>query len=408
MNPFVFAAEVLPDASAFVLIGAAAFALPLLAGRVGLPAIVLEILFGAMIGPDVLGLIAVADQETIALLAELGLLLLMFLAGFEVDFERIERQGVTQIAWGLGLWVVILGVSWVGTGFLAVESTSQQVFLTLLISAASVGLVVPALRATRQAGTNLGQLVLITALLAEFLSLIGIVVLGVWVEEGFGIGLASIPILFTGMVLTLVIVRRTAWWYPERFKRLFSEDDPDELGIRTSLALMFVFVGVSLALGIEAILGAFLAGALFAFVFRNTGTLEERLSGFAFGFFIPIFFINVGIGFPVDRLNDPVVLRTAVGLILVALIVKVVPALLLVLRRFAVREALGAGNLLAGQLSVVIALADLGVDLDLLTSELAAGAILLVAVTAVVSPVAFRLLVGTPDEVAEPARAERR
>ncbi len=408
MNPFVFAAEVLPDASAFVLIGAAAFALPLLAGRVGLPAIVLEILFGALIGPDVLGLIAVADQETIALLAELGLLLLMFLAGFEVDFERIERQGVTQIAWGLGLWVVILGVSWVGTGFLAVESTSQQVFLTLLISAASVGLVVPALRATRQAGTNLGQLVLITALLAEFLSLIGIVVLGVWVEEGFGIGLASIPILFTGMVLTLVIVRRTAWWYPERFKRLFSEDDPDELGIRTSLALMFVFVGVSLALGIEAILGAFLAGALFAFVFRNTGTLEERLSGFAFGFFIPIFFINVGIGFPVDRLNDPVVLRTAVGLILVALIVKVVPALLLVLRRFAVREALGAGILLAGQLSVVIALADLGVDLGLLTSELAAGAILLVAVTAVVSPVAFRLLVGSPDDVAEPARAERR
>ncbi len=400
---FVVAAEVLPDAEAFVLIGAAAFGLPLLAGRIGLPAIVLEIVFGAIVGPEVLGLIAAADQESIALLAELGLLLLMFLAGFEVDFERIERQGVTQIAWGLGLYGLILAASWIGAGFLELESTSQRVFLTLLVSAASVGLVVPALRVTRQSATGLGQTVLITALLAEFLSLIGIVILGVWVEQGLGIGLASIPVLFAGMGLTLVIVRRAAWWYPERFRRLFSEDDPDEMGIRTSLALMFVFVGVSLALGIEAILGAFLAGALFAFVFRNTGTLEERLSGFAFGFFIPIFFINVGIGFPVSRLGEPAVLGTAIGLIAVAVIVKMLPALALLFRGFSLRETLGAGILLAGQLSVIIALADLGVDLDLLTSDLAAGAILLVAVTAVISPVAFRLLVGTPESAPEPA-----
>ncbi len=400
---FVVAAEVLPDAEAFVLIGAAAFGLPLLAGRIGLPAIVLEIVFGALVGPEVLGLIAAADQESIALLAELGLLLLMFLAGFEVDFERIERQGVTQIAWGLGMYGLILGASWIGAGLLETESTSQQVFLALLISAASVGLVVPALRVTRQSATGLGQTILITALLAEFLSLIGIVVLGVWVEQGFGIGLASIPVLFAGMALTLVVVRRAAWWYPERFRRLFSEDDPDEMGIRTSLALMFVFVGVSLALGIEAILGAFLAGALFAFVFRNTGTLEERLSGFAFGFFIPIFFINVGIGFPVGRLGEPAVLGSAIGLIVVAVVVKMLPSLALLFRGFGIRDTLGAGILLAGQLSVVIALADLGVDLDLLTSDLAAGAILLVAVTAVVSPVAFRLLVGTPDTAPEPA-----
>ncbi len=391
-DPFVLAAEVLPRAEAFVLIGAAAFGLPLLAGRIGLPAIVLEIVFGALIGPDVLKLIEVGDQESIALLAELGLLMLMFLAGFEVDFERIERQGPAQIAVGLSLFVAIAIASWIGAGFLDVEGTNQRLFITLLMSAASVGIVVPALRVTRRGGTELGQLILITALLAEFLSLIGIVILGVWVEQGFGFGLLSIPVLFTGMALTLVVVRRAAWWYPDRFKRLFSEDDPDEMGIRTSLALMFVFVGVSLALGIEAILGAFLAGALFAFVFRNTGTLEKRLSGFAFGFFIPIFFINVGIRFPVNRLDDPVVLGAAVSLIAVAIAVKVIPSMALVLRRVPVREALAAGILLAGQLSVIIALADLGEELGLLSTELAAGAILLVAVTAVVSPVAFRAL----------------
>ena len=256
----------------------------------------------------------------------------------------------------------------------------------------TVGIVIPALRATRRGGTKLGQFVIITAVIAEFASLIGIVFLGVWVDEGLSWGLLGVPALFALMAVTLLLVRRAAWWYPERFARLFSSDDPDELGIRASLALLLVFVGVSLALGIEAILGAFLAGVLMAFIFRQTHTLETRLSGFAFGFFVPIFFINVGLRFPVRRLGESEVLGTAVALIAVALAVKVIPSLLLVLRRFRVREALAAGVLLAGQLSVIIALAELGEELGLLTPDLSAAAILLVAVTAVLSPITFRIL----------------
>ncbi len=388
---FAAEGETLASPHVLILIGGGAFLLPIVAGRFRLPAIVLEIVFGAIIGPDVLGLIEAADQESIALLAELGLLLLMFLAGFEVDFERIERQGVRQIINGVFLFGLIFAAGWLGAGFLDVGGT-QRLFLTLLISAASVGIVIPALRGTRRTTTRLGQTTLLTALVAEFLSLIGIVILGVWVQEGLGWGLLSIPALFALMVVALVVIRRTAWWYPERFERLFSTDDPDELGIRASFALLFVFVGISLALGIEGILGAFLAGALFAFIFRNTGTLEERLGSFSYGFFIPIFFINVGIRFPVRALAEPEVLGTAAGLIAVAIAIKVVPSLVLVLQHFTLRESLAAGVLLAGQLSVIIALAELGEQLDLLSSDLAAGAILLVALTAVVSPVTFRLL----------------
>lgn len=396
-------ASALATPAAFVLIGLGAFSLPILARRIGLPPVVLEIAFGVVIGPEVLALINVADEATFELFAELGLLLLMFLAGFEVDFERIERQGVTQIVVGLVLFGLFLGAAWYGAGFFDLDNDQQRLFLALLVSAASVGIVVPALRETGITSGALGQTILITALIAEFLSLIGILVLGTWVDQGFAWGLLGLPALFGVMVLTLWVIRRAAWWYPERFQRLFATHDPDEMGIRASLALLFVFVGIAGALGVEGILGAFLAGALFAFIFRDTGRLEERLSGIAFGFFVPIFFINVGIRFPLGRLTEGGVLGTALGLILMAVLIKVIPSLLLMLR-FTLREALASGILLAGQLSVVVALAELGLDLDLLSPALEAGAILLVAVTAVLSPVLFRLLIGKRVAEAAPER----
>jgi Kef-type K+ transport system membrane component KefB len=388
------AAPFLPGAGGFVLIGIGAFTLPLAARRIGLPAVVLEILYGLLLGPEVLDWISSAssDARFIEILAELGLFLLMFLAGFEVDFERLERQGPGPVLTGLAIFGVILGAAWFGFGLIDPESTDQRIFLTLLTSAASLGIVVPALRATGRSRTRLGQLTIVIAVEAEFLSAAAIVGFGVWVQEGFGPGLLSIPALFVIMAVSLFVLRRLSWWYPERFERLFASHDPDELGIRATLALLFVFIGIAEALKIEPILGAFMAGALFAYVFRDTGDLEARLSGIAYGFFIPVFFINVGVNFPLGELGDGSVLGKALALIGIAIAIKLVPAMLLMLRKFTFREALSSGVLLAGQLSVIIALAEFGVQIGVIDEGLEAGAILLVGVTAIASPIVFRFL----------------
>ena len=389
----VDAPDFLPSAAGFGLIGVGAFALPLIARRFGLPAVVLEILFGLVLGPEVLNIIQAssADNEFIVLLAELGLFLLMFLAGFEVDFERLERQGSGPIIRGLLVYGVIVVAAWFGYGFLA-DSTEQRVFLTLLTSAASLGIIIPALRHTRRTGTTLGQLTIVTGVLAEFISTAAIVIFGVWVTQGMGFELLSVPALFAIFAVILLVIRRAAWWYPEKFERLFAKHDSDEMGIRASLALLFVFIGLSRAFNIEPILGAFLAGAMFAFVFRNTGELEARLGGFAYGFFIPIFFINVGLQFPLGALADPEVLRMAIALIVIAILIKLGPAMLFVFRGLSPRQSLASGVLLAGQLSVIIALAEFGVQIGVIDEGLEAGAILLVGVTAVFSPIVFRML----------------
>ncbi|MCP3976508.1 MAG: cation:proton antiporter [bacterium] len=393
MDAVVVASTVLPSAAPLILIGLGAFTLPLIAGRLKLPAVVLELVFGLLIGPVFLLVeTGTSDAEFIELLAELGLLLLMFLAGFEIDFERLERQGTGPLITGALLFGAFLVAAWFGFGLLDPASTNERVFLTLLTSAASLGIVIPALRATGRSGTRQGQLTLVTAIIAEFGSATAIVFFGVIVESGGGWRLLSVPALFATMGGVLGVMRQAAWWYPERFERLFAHDDPDELGIRASLALLLVFVGISVALGVEAILGAFLAGALFAYVFRNIEVLETRLTGFSYGFFIPVFFINVGIGFPLSELGEPGVLTKALGLIGIAIAIKVGPSMLLALRGLSLRESLGAGVLLTGQLSVIIALAEFGVEIGVLDEGLEAGAILLVGVTAILSPIVFRAL----------------
>ncbi|MDH3425132.1 MAG: cation:proton antiporter [Acidimicrobiia bacterium] len=380
-----------------ILISAAAFVIPLVSRRLGLPAVVLEILTGVIVGP-MLGIIE-PGEELLSFLAEFGLFLLMFLAGLEIDFDRLERQGPRQLVSSFALFAFIAAASFFAAGFFGLDNLEQRVFLTLLISASALGIVVPALRAGNHSSSQVGQVTLITAMFAEVLTVVAIVVLVVLVEDGFGWELLAVPALFATLAIVLFVLRRAAWWYPDRFERMFDGSDPEEMGIRGSLAMLFVFVGLSALLGIEAILGAFLAGLVFGYVFRDPGSLDEQLSGFSYGFLIPIFFINVGITFPLSELGDSEVLGRALALIGVAFAVKLIPSLLLVLRRFSLRQAVGAGFLLAGQLSVIIALAGVGVDLGLLTEGLAAGAVLLVAVSAIASPIVFRLLV--PDKVEE-------
>ncbi len=392
---------VLPNATTFIAIGLGAFLLPIIARRVGLPSVVLEIMFGLLIGPQVLALIRAetASEGFILVLAEIGLFLLMFLAGFEVNFTSLEREGRGPIIFGFAFYGVILALAWFGLGFVGLENTNQRIFLTLLLSAASLGIIIPALRGANRSATEQGQITLVIGILAEFLAATAIIVFAVWIKNGWGIELMAVPLFVAILLVTLWLMRTIAWWYPERAERLFAGNDPDEMGIRFSLSLLFVFIGIALALGMDPILGAFMAGAMFKFVFRNSGDLEMRLSGFSYGFFIPIFFISVGIRFPLDALADTAVLVTALGIVAVAIAAKILPAPLLMLRGLSLRDSLGAGVLLAGQLSVIIALAEVGVQIGVLDEGLAAGAVLIVGVTAILSPVIFRLL--SPDILLE-------
>ncbi len=391
--------SVLGSPTALLVILPAAFALPLLAKRLRVPEIVLLLLYGVLIGPGVLNVIPSESDEglVIRVFAILGLLLLMFLAGLEIDFDRLVGRGVRSAGTEALVILLIPVAAWFGSGFLDVETVSQRAFLTLILSSGAMGIVMPTLRNAAQVRTPLGRTIINIALITEFGAIVGITLLVVYTQNGLSAQLLYVPLLFVVAAVVLLGVRWLAWWYPEWFDEYFSDHDPQELGMRASLALLFAFVGMAILMGIESIMGAFLAGFIIGAVFREIGPLHQKLEGIAFGFFVPVFFINVGIQFPLAELGNTAVAVQAAILVPLAIAVKLIPSLALGLR-FTMRESTAAGFLLSGQLSVAIALASVGVSLGLLPPALEAGVVFVVAATAVVSPIAFNLVLDKDRE----------
>jgi Kef-type K+ transport system membrane component KefB len=367
-----------------LLIAAAALGLPAVSARLRLPAVVLEILFGILVGP-VLGI--VHPDELVDALGELGFLLLLFLAGFEIDLQLFERSGVRPIVRGLAVFGLTLGLA--GAGAVAL---GLGLFTTLVLATTSVGLVVPTLRAGRSLGTPLGQDILIAALIADFATLVVVSAVALMIRVGPDPRLLAFPLFLAIVIGTFAVLRAAAWWWPDRFGRFFHAHDPDALGVRFAMAVLLVFAGLAGALGIEPVLGAFLAGTGVATVFRQRGELDRTLDGLAYGFLIPIFFIGVGLGFRLSAVAGSAAVAFVGLLVVVSFVVKVVPTLIVLTGRHGARSAAAAGALLSARLSLIIVVARIGVELGVLDPAFEAQIILLAAISATVAPLGYRLL----------------
>jgi Kef-type K+ transport system membrane component KefB len=158
------------------------------------------------------------------------------------------------------------------------------------------------------------------------------------------------------------------------------------------MAMVLAYAGLAATLGIEAALGAFLAGTGVATVFRHRGELDHTLDGLAYGFLIPIFFIGVGLSFSLAAVSDAATIGFVALLILVAFGVKLVPSVAVLGRRHGLRSSAAAGMLLSARLSLIIVVARIGVELGAIEPSLEAIIILLAAVTATFAPIGYRIV----------------
>ena len=372
------------DAISLVVISLGAFLLPLFGSRLKIPSIVLEIAFGIIVGP-VLHL--VSPSEFISGLAVLGFLLLMFLSGFEIELDTFREKGMKTLALPILIYLLTVAVS-----FVVIIKLDYPIFLALVLCTTSVAIVIPVLRSDDTIKTNYGQILFTIALLADILTLIAATVYATLIKSnGFSISNLNIILYFAIVISLLRILRRLAWWNPQLFSRMFDGNDPEELGIRSSLALMLALVGVAVLFDIEAILGAFLAGTLFAFVFPNRGSLESSLKGFSYGFLIPIFFINIGLNYDISLFSNTEFYIDVLYLFVIAVLVKLIPSFLLIFSGISISKIFAGGFLLSARFSLIIAMAEIGVELNLLTKNLEQQIILLAVLTAVVSPLLYRV-----------------
>jgi Kef-type K+ transport system membrane component KefB len=362
---------------------------PALAVRARLPAAVLLIVAGIVCGPS--GLDWIQDTPPVALLSELGFLLLMFVAGMEIDFEALRKAGKRSLVLP-ALTVAGFGGAAAGIG-LALDLSVLDV---LVVSASSVGMPLAVLQETGQLQRPIGRYILMTASIGEFVSILGIIGYELFAEEESplhrSITVVKVLLLFAVSALLIRWARALVWWRPEPFRRLIQHHDVAELGVRTGLLVLFAFVVIAASLGVEAILGAFIAGALMAFVLREKSALESKIAALGHGLFIPIFFIVVGVRFDA-RVVDAQAVFDALELSIMVALAKVLPTLLFAPRALGLRARLAAGSLLGAPLTLLVAIASIGRRLGAITPAREATLVLLAIVLSVVFPVVFRAVV---------------
>ncbi len=371
---------------------------PVIAVRLKLPTPILLMVAGIGLGPA--GLCALRPIPTVSFLSEFGFLLLMFMAGMEIDFDGIRAAGRSALLLP-GLIVVGVFGGAVAMGAFAGLGAVE----ILAISAMSVGMPLAVLKETKHDALPLGKHVMLTASIGEFATILAVTGLEVASSGGTTwtmlVRVAKVGLLFLLSASLIRYARALVWWHPEPFRRLIEHQDVAELGVRVGLVIMLGFVAVAALAGVEPILGAFIGGALVGFVLRQKHALEAKMGALGNGLFIPIFFVVVGVRFEVASL-DGAAIRTALFLSLLLGLTRILPSLLFARRGTPLRERAAAGALLSAPLTLVVAIGTIGRDLGLIQGAQQASLVLVAMLVSIAFPILFRVLAGAA-RVSEPA-----
>jgi Kef-type K+ transport system membrane component KefB len=372
-----------------LIIVAVGFAAPLALGfapAIRLPSVVVEIVAGIVVGPAVLGWVSV--DEPVRVFATVGLAYLLFLAGLEIDFERLRGRvlRVALVGFAVSLAIaIVVGLLLKAGGFV-----SQPLFVAIVLSATSLGVLVPVLKDAGEIESTFGQLIVASATIADFAT---VILLSLFFSREAG-STASRAILLGGLVVVAVLVALAIAGI-EHSRRLSDvlrrlQDTTAQIRIRGAFVLLIGLVALATELGLEVILGAFIAGAIVSLVDRDRAMTHPdfrgKLEAAGFGIFIPVFFVTTGVRYDLDALTADASTLLHVPVFLAALVVvRGLPALLY--RPVIPRDRLAVAVLMqATSLPFIVAATAVGLALDVVSPANAAALIAAGLLSVVVFP----------------------
>ena len=377
--------------SGLAIVCAVGFAVPLTLGfapKVRLPSIVLEIVAGIIIGPSVLGW--VKPDLPIQVLSLLGLAFLLLLAGLEVEFGRLRGRvlRLAAFAFALSFGLALLA----GFLFEAAGLVQTPLLIAIILVATALGIIVPVLKDAGESESDFGQLLIAAGSIADFGA---ITLLSLFFSQQARSAGAQVVLL--GSFALLVAAVAVAIFGVERSMRISPillrlQDTTAQIRVRGAFVLLVVCAALAEKLGLEVILGAFLAGAVVAVVDRDRAMthpeFRTKLSAIGFGVFIPIYFVNSGLTYDVHALFASVSAIARVPLFLIALLlIRGLPALLY-RPVVGTRRTIVAGLLQATSLPFIVAASTIGLQLHLITKATSAALIAAALVGVLIFPLA--------------------
>jgi Kef-type K+ transport system membrane component KefB len=365
----------MPSFSGLLIVTAVAFGAPFLVGlfpRVRLPSVIVEIVGGIVIGPSVLGWVHV--DGTISVVSTLGLAFLLFLAGLEIDFARLRGRVLQLTAAGYAASFAIALL--VAGGLRAVGLVHAPLLVAIALAATSLGVLIPVLKDAGESATALGQLVIAAGSIADFGA---IILLSIFFTGQGGTGAT---LLLIGSLLALAGVVFAAVRGAQRSRRIRADllrlqDTTAQIRVRGAMVLLVGFAAIAESLGLEAILGAFAAGAVLTLLDRDRvmthPQFRRKLEAIGFGLFIPAFFVGTGVRYDLGALFASASTVVMVPIFLAALlVVRGLPALLY-RRLLDGRSAAVAGLLQSTSLPFIVAATAIGLDLGAIDAATSAA-----------------------------------
>lgn len=392
--------------SSLLIVGAVAVAVPLLLGLVPVvkvPAVVLEILGGILVGPTVLGWVHL--DVAVRVIADLGLGFLLFMAGFEIDLRRFDRRVLTLVsrAFVLSVMLALLVAYALQLG----GQVKDGLLVGITLMATSLGVLVPILHDAGQTETNFGRMIMAAGSLAELapLVLLSVFFSASSTNPGVELGLLAGFIGFTAAIVLVTQRVRVLGPLREVVQRL--ENTSSQLRVRLAITFALAFAVVAEHFGLATILGAFLAGVIVRRTDETPASQQEfqgKLEAIGFGFLIPVFFVSTGVGLDIASLFHSTRAIILVPVFLVALlVVRGLPALLYV-RVVGRTRAVAAGFMQATSLTFIVVATVIGVQTNHQRSSTAAALVVAGLLSVVIyPPVALRMLKSTASRQVSPA-----
>jgi Kef-type K+ transport system membrane component KefB len=373
-----------------VVAALAAFVAGLVSTRLPLPVVVLEIVLGIVVGPEVLGL--AESDDFLAFFSNLGLGMLFFFAGYEIDFERIRASPLRLAALG---WVLSLVVAYGLGGLLELSGLVLSLLFTgSALATTAIGTLIPILSDAGELRTRFGTYLLAAGAMGEFgpILLVTLVFSTKGAAQNVVILLVFVAIAVGSAVVAVRGVGR-GWELLER-----TLETSGQLAIRIAVVTVFALGALASSLGLDLLLGGFVAGVIarIALKGREVQVFESKLTAVGYGFFIPFFFVVSGIEFDLAALTDtPLRLLELPLFLALFLVVRGGPALLLYRGVLDLRDRTALAVFSATELPLVVAITTIAVEEGHMRSATAASLVGAgILSTAVLPIVGLRLRAG--------------
>jgi monovalent cation:proton antiporter-2 (CPA2) family protein len=344
--------------------------------RLGQPSVLGKLLIGIILGPSVLGL--VNETETLAEFSQIGVILLMFIAGLETDIDEFKRTGKASSFVGIGGIIVPLVLGYFA-GTIMNLSTMESWFLGLLLSATSVSISVQALKEMNRLKTPEGATILGAAVIDDVVVIIAL---------AFLMSFAGGDVHLTTVILKKVIFFAAAilvsWKVVPWFMTKFSSLKVTETVISSALIICFIYAYLAEYTGVAAIIGAYIAGVAIS-VTQFKHEVFEKTETISYSIFVPVFFTSIGITAQFAGISENIILIIVLSIL--AILTKLIgSAIGAKVAGFSWNSSWGIGSAMVSRGEVALIIAAIGLESNLLNQNMFAVIVIVVLVTTIVTP----------------------